>query len=385
MERPVFYSENLRDKKIIERLIDFAVFGVLTIITQVSVWSLHILPGSSLANSLLLFVSTTALLWRRRRPLDVLLTVISILMFQTLAFGSIESAATLLPFVVAIYSVARSDNSIYLIATLCAIVISVQAWRDPNVKTVGDALFTPLVSCSVFILGKLVHVQHRKTEIVTAKVESIQRQQTALVSQTIAAERERIARELHDVIAHGISVMALQAGAANQVMDADPRAAKNALRVVRETGHDVVREMERLVSLLDGKDGSKLESVPSLDSIDARIVGLKEAGIQISFCLEGHPRALSPAVELAGFRIIQEGLTNVLKHAPECLTKLVIRYHEEGIDIEMITNSVSSSSPRQGRRGLIGIAERVAFLKGRHEIGPYLDGWRLFVFLPEPA
>ena len=385
MERALFFSENIRDKRFIDRFIDFAVFGVLTLITQLSIWSLHILPGSSIANSLLSLVTTSALLWRRRRPLDVLLTVVSILMFQTLVFGAIESAATLLPFVVAIYSVARSDNSIYLIATLCTIVISVQVWRDPNVKTVGDAVFTPLVSCSVFILGKLVHVQHRKTEIATAKVESIQLHQTALVTQTIAAERERIARELHDVIAHGISVMALQAGAANQVMDADPSAAKNALRVVRETGHDVVREMERLVSLLDGKDGSKLELVHSLDSIEARIDGLKEAGIQISFFLEGQPRAISPAVELAGFRIVQEGLTNVLKHAPECQTKVVIRYQEEGIEIDMITNSVPSSSPREGRRGLIGIAERVAFLKGRHEIGPYLDGWRLFVFLPESS
>ena len=383
MEHTGFSLERVREERFSERSIDTAVFGVLTLVTQVSVWHLHIFPGSLFANSVLAFASTAALLWRRRHPLAVLLTVLSVLMIQTLAFGSIESAATLLPIVVAVYSVARSDNSIYLIAALCAIVIGVQAWRDPNVKTFGDALFTPLVTCSVFILGKLVHIQHRKTEIATTKVEIIQLHQATLVAESIAEERGRIAREIHDVIAHGISVMALQASAANQVLDADPNAAKNALRIVRETGHEVVREMARLVSLLRDKDDSNLDPIHSLDSVAALVSGLRETGLQVAFSMEGRSRAMSPALETAGFRIVQEGLTNALKHAPSCLTKLVIRYQDAGIEIDVITDPGPMSSYHGHGRGLVGIAERVAFLQGKHEIGPYLDGWRLLVFLPE--
>lgn len=375
--------DRFREQHSVEWTIDIAVFAVLTVVTQISVWYLQILPGPTIANSLLGFVSISALLWRRRRSLEVLLTVASILIFETLAFGSIESAATLLPFIVAIYSVARSDHSIFLIAAICTIVISVQSWRDPNVKNLADAVFTPLVTCSVFILGKLVQVQYKKTQMATIKVQAIQLQQTALVAETIAGERERIARELHDVIAHGISVMALQAGAANQVMDADPGAAKNALRIVRETGHDVVREMARLVSLLRDKDDSNLDPIHSLDSVAALVSGLRETGLQVTFSLEGRSRAMSPALESAAFRIVQEGLTNVLKHAPDCLTTLAIRYKDEGIEIDMITATGPIPTHRGNGRGLIGIAERVSFLHGTHEIGPYLDGWRLLVFLPE--
>ena len=383
MDHTAFSLERVREKRFIERSIDTALSGVLTLVTQISVWHLHIFPGSLIANSVLTFASTAVLLWRRRRPLVVLLTVLSVLIIQTFAFGAIESAVTLLPFVVAIYSVARSDNSIYLIAALSGIVIGVQAWRDPNVKTFGDALFTPLVASSVFILGKLVHNQHRKTEIATAKVEIIQLHQATLVAETIAEERGRIARELHDVIAHGISVMALQASAANQVLDTDPNAAKNALRIVRETGHEVVREMARLVSLLRDKDGSNLDPIHSLDSIAVLVSGLREAGFQLTFSIEGRSRAMSPGLESAGFRIVQEGLTNALKHAPSCLTKLVIRYQEAGVEIDIITDPGPMSSYHGHGRGLVGITERVDFLQGKHEIGPYLNGWRLLVFLPE--
>lgn len=368
-----------------ELAIDVAIFAVLTSVTQISIWHLHILPGSSTVNSLLSLLGTTALLYRRHFPLIVLVVVLSVLLIQTIAFGSVESAATSLPFIVAIYSIARSDHSPYLIAILSLIAISVQAFRDPNVKHVGDALFTPILTCAVYILGKLVHIQHKRTELATTKVEAIELAQATLVAETISAERARISRELHDVIAHGISVMALQAGAADQVMDADPGAAKRALRIVRETGHDVVREMSRLVSLLGDKAESNLEAAHSLGSIGARVASLKQAGLHLTYSVEGAPRVLSPAVEFAAFRIVQEGLTNVLKHAPTSITKIEIRYLAEGIEIEVVNDSSIRLSQSESGRGLIGIAERVAFLNGRQEMGSHLNGWRLFVFLPESA
>ena len=141
--------------------------------------------------------------------------------------------------------------------------------------------------------------------------------------------------------------------------------------------------MGRLVALLRDDSDGELEPLPSLGSVPAAVSRMRSAGLQIEVVVDGESRPLGAAVELAAFRIVQEGLTNALKHAPNAATSLLVRYHPESVELEVVSASGSATQQPGTGRGLIGIAERVTFVGGRLEVGPQAEGgWRVHALLP---
>ncbi|WP_246258585.1 sensor histidine kinase [Amycolatopsis anabasis] len=186
----------------------------------------------------------------------------------------------------------------------------------------------------------------------------------------VAAERARISRELHDVVAHALSVVVLQAQGAQAELDRRPERSREALGAIVETGRTALSEIRRLLGAL-GQDAPDWEPRPGAERLPRLIADVRAAGTPVEFHVEGEPRPLPSTVDLAAYRIVQEALTNVLKHAGRAASAaIVMRYAPEALEIEVTDDGVAAKPPSETGNGLKGMRERVNVLGGTFEAGP---------------
>jgi signal transduction histidine kinase len=219
-----------------------------------------------------------------------------------------------------------------------------------------------------------------------ARAEQAERDREAATRQILADERNRIARELHDSIAHHMSVMVVQAGAARRVLDADPDAARAALRAVEEAGRRGMSTIPSLVRALRGGGGAtELSPQPSLTRLDDMVGLVRAAGLPVSVQVEGCPRPLPPAVEMSAYRVTQEALTNVLKHAGPARARVCLRYGSDDLEVTVTDDGwgARAAGGQEGGHGLVGMRERVAVLGGDFEaVSPSTGGFRVRARFP---
>lgn len=215
-----------------------------------------------------------------------------------------------------------------------------------------------------------------------------------LARQAVVNERVRIAREIHDVVAHHVSIMGVQAGAARRVLTRNPEGATEALESIEHSSREAVRELQQLLAFLRGGEPSRpgpasvgtalptgppmvKEPLPGLDRLEELRAQVAAAGLAVRLRIEGEPIRLPPSLDLSAYRIVQEGLTNVRKHAHTEEADVTVGYGDEELTIVVADRGrgpVASGSPRQGGNGLTGIRERVSLHQGRLEAGPGPDG-----------
>ena len=182
-------------------------------------------------------------------------------------------------------------------------------------------------------------------------------------------ERSRIARELHDVIAHSVSVMTVQAGAVRRLLKPDQEREREALLTVEETGRQALTEMRRLLGVLrQGDEKAALAPQPGLATLDQLVAQVREAGLPVELRVEGEEIALPPGIDLSAYRIVQEALTNALKHAGPARAWVVVRYGADQVEVEVANDGVSNGG--SGGYGLIGMRERAALYGGDLTAGP---------------
>jgi signal transduction histidine kinase len=205
----------------------------------------------------------------------------------------------------------------------------------------------------------------------------------------LLAERHRLARELHDVVAHGISVMVLLAGAARRTIERDPAEVRAVLATIEESGRLAMTEMCRLLDMLrhDEDETGALEPQPTLEGIEPLLAGLRATGMRVELRIEGERPELSPGLALSAYRIVQDSLTNAVKHAPNGRAEVVMRYQPAALEIEMRNegSQPGASELTGGGRGLLGMRERAAMFSGAFESGPVAGGWRVWARLPIEA
>ena len=214
--------------------------------------------------------------------------------------------------------------------------------------------------------------QQRGRDELQVKLEAAR---TAAAQRAVAEERARIARELHDVIAHSVSVMTVQAGAVRRLLQPGQERERLALEAIESTGREALTEMRRLVGLLR-RQGTvpDFSPQPSMRAVDVLVGTIREAGLPTELAVEGEPRELAPGVDLAAYRVIQEALTNALKYAGPARAWVTVRWREDEIEVE-IANDGSSEAVGDGTgHGLIGLRERVALVGGTIESGPRAGG-----------
>jgi signal transduction histidine kinase len=259
-----------------------------------------------------------------------------------------------------------------VIGGLCILVAAVfELVVDPRRAAPGDYLFITVVVGAAWGAGVAVRQRERRAARLVDETLSLRRQRDAATSQ----ERARIARELHDIISHSVSVMVLQAGAAGEVLDAHPDQAKRSLEAVQQTGRQALVELRRLLGVLgDEASEEPLAPQPGLAQVPALVDSVRSTGLAVDLRVQGAPRPLPPGLDVSAYRIIQEALTNVARHAGPAEVRLVVTHGDDALQIEVLDTGHGPVLPAHSGRGLVGMEQRVALHDGRFEAGPQPDG-----------
>lgn len=219
-----------------------------------------------------------------------------------------------------------------------------------------------------------------------------QRLRAQAATQAVTAERLRISRELHDMVAHSVGIITLQAGAAARVLDTQPERAREAMRAVEETGRQTLSGLRRMLGSLRGTEPgqdapeSPLHPMPGLADLDDLAAATTAAGVSVNVCWQGRRRSLPPEVDLSAYRIIQESLANVVRHADTRSCEVSVDYRDAEVAIEVTDPGRGGKSGTGTGYGLVGIRERVALLHGSFTAGPHPDGgFHVTARLPAPA
>ena len=198
---------------------------------------------------------------------------------------------------------------------------------------------------------------------------------TAAAERAVAEERQRIARELHDVVAHSVSVMTVQAGAVRRLLHPDQERERLALEAIEATGREALTEMRRPVGLLRDQSATPdFAPQPSMRAIDVLLGTVRESGLPVDLVVEGTPAELPPGVDLAAYRVIQEALTNALKYAGPARACVTVRWKRGELELEVANDGTSEPGGDGGGHGLVGLRERVSLVGGTIESGPKEGG-----------
>jgi signal transduction histidine kinase len=246
-----------------------------------------------------------------------------------------------------------------------------------------------LIACA-WLLGNYVGNRRAYTAELERKNVLLEQAQLALTDQAVAEERLRIARELHDVVAHTMSVVAVHAGTGRMVADENPAAAREALATIETATRTALLEMRRLLGVLRGSQSespSSLAPAPGLGSLDALVADVVKSGVAVEVRVEGSRHNVPPGVDLSAYRIVQEALTNVIKHAGRARAVVAVRYGDDALTVQVDNDGrgerTSSVAPVGGGNGLAGMRERVAMFGGDLNAGPLPGGgYRVAARLP---
>lgn len=361
---------------------DVALAGVVAAVGQLDVWA----PGLALAqpvgapwvNAVGYLLAGLVLVWRRHAPLAVLAAVATVSSIQYLLVGASQGLGSFLPLLVAIYSVGRyAERRAVLVAGPIALLgVAVHELRDPHFEFGGIALMLWAILAAGWPLGQAFRARDLREAELAAQADRLERERDARARAAVAQERGRIARELHDVVGHSVSVIVVQAVAAAGLLD-NTRVdqARERVSAIEETARQALAEMRRLVGLLDESAEPAVTPQPGLGALNALLDQLRTAGLPVELRVQGNTRALPPGLDLAAFRIIQEALTNTLKHAAADTVRVTVRYEDDALDLEVHDDGRGPSGEGQdGGRGLVGMRQRAALYGGELSTGPCPQG-----------
>jgi signal transduction histidine kinase len=289
--------------------------------------------------------------------------------------GHVEAGSGIIIAFIATYTVAAyGDNLAYAIAVGLIFAVSTGVGQAPE-EAVWDAAFSVVALALPFVAGVTVRSLGRRTA-------TLETEQTLAAANAAEEERRRIARELHDIISHGLGLVVLQAGVADQVLDRDPDRARQALAQIRQTGQEAIGELSTLVGLIR-EDPPTSDPQPTLADIARLVESTRAAGLEVQLHTQGPARPLPAAVGLNAYRVVQEGLTNALKHAGHAKVNVLLHYLPSNLEIEIVDDGHAAQRGSGGRHGLPGLRERVAVFGGRFEAGSQPEGgWRIRASFP---
>jgi signal transduction histidine kinase len=251
---------------------------------------------------------------------------------------------------------------------------------DSATTEFDDYLFVTVFVVALPILaGRTLRNRRLLMQELRAKARSLERDREEQARQAVADERRRISRELHDVVAHSVSVMVVQAGGARRIARSDPERAREALSSVQMTGREALGEMRRMLGML-GEEASRpaLAPQPSLASLEALCERARAAGLPVDLRVSGERGALPPGVDLAAYRVIQEALTNTLQHAGPAEAHVRVRYGPGDLELEITDDGRGAEAPppepATAGQGLVGMHERLALYDGELQVGPRPGG-----------
>ncbi|MEZ4552759.1 MAG: sensor histidine kinase [Dehalococcoidia bacterium] len=332
---------------------------------------------------------TLPLAVRRRWPLWVLWTALA----GHMAFNFRDYAGVNVDFfgpVVAVYTVSAYRPRRVSVPAAAAALLGVFVADPPFDEGAGNFVATVLIIVGIWLFGDTARTRRVYGERLAAQAEALREARMELAEQAVSQERLRIARELHDVVAHHMSAIVVQSALAQDRLEADAPAARRAMGQVEQIGRSALREMRQILGVLrqEGEERGALDPSPSLGDLERVYEQGRAGGLRVDASTGGELLGLSPAVELAAFRIVQEALTNAMKHAPGSAVRVRIERGAASLRVEVRDDGAGGGRgaprrPRGSGQGLVGMRERVVLLGGEFEAGPAEGGgFRVAATLP---
>ena len=347
-------------------------------------FSLSFLGDVPVATYLLLGASSVALFWRRRHPLAVLTATLGAsVVWDLMNLANGPSLAIL----ISLYGVGRyvEEDRTNALAVLTAMLIAVA----DDLLIEGEEVSVVVLSVGLVFLawyfGRRMKGRKEYLALLEERAEYLERERVAEAQRAVTEERTRIARELHDVVAHRVSMITVQAGAAQTVASSDPERAVRAMEAIEGEGREALEELRQILGVLRSEGGGKdLLPVHGIADIGDLVAEMRSAGMDVELFDDRDPGDIPAQVDLASYRIVQEALTNVVKHGgPDPSAEVWISSDDGYLTIEVTDNGSGVSVLPGSGHGLAGMRERTAFLGGTFEAGPRPDeGFRVKARLP---
>jgi signal transduction histidine kinase len=336
------------------------------------------IPGPRLANAVLLLLITLPLAWRRRAPTAAFALVFTSVVVQ---IGLIDDARSDQPpfehwiaLLVVFYSLGahaeRRRAIVFGALGGVAVVGGDLALLLSDEAKLEDTVPAWFMLAAAYGVGFALRGQRIQSTLLANRAERLEREREQKARLAVAEERARIARELHDIVAHAVTVIVVQAQAAQRVLEGEQASAREALGSIETTGREALVEMRRLLGILrEGDREFALDPRPSLAQLDVLAERMREAGLPVELHVEGEALPLPPGVDLSAYRIVQEALTNALRHAGPASAQVVVRYRPEEIELEITDDGHGPVEGRDVGHGLVGMRERAALVGGIVESG----------------
>ena len=365
-----------------------ALVVLLAVVAEIKVW---IVPG---AGPKVVFIIasllwTLPLLLRRRFPFAAPVFTFAVQAAASAADPALGVETTALVALLLSFWVVGAENERGQAIAGAAIgfaSIAVVAELDVRVG-LENSVWGVILGSVVCVIAYALQQRAKRAAELEERASRLERELEERAHAEVLAERTRIARDLHDLVAHSVSLMTVQAGAARLLLPADPARARESLRSVEETGREALADLRRLFGIVRSEEGdAALTPQPGLARLDALLEQTRTAGLPVEVAIEGERRMLPPGVDLTAYRIVQEALTNALKHAGPARAQVTIRYGREVLDLEITDDGRRTRNGEGTGHGLVGMRERVALYGGEFEAGPRRrDGYAVHARLPIEA
>jgi signal transduction histidine kinase len=366
--------------------LDGSIVLALIASSEIAIWSGAVERGEldrprALA-AILVVVLSLPLLWRRTAPVVTALLVLVALG----ALGNFPAFPAWVTFLIVFYSLGRyaaeRRSAAAAFALLAATVLHDLLVQDP--ESITDLVGPWIMLAGVWAIGRAVRVQGRQASRERERADRLAREREERARRAVAEERARMARELHDVVAHSVSLIAVQAQAVQRLLEGEERAAREGIDSIERVARQTATEMRRLLGILGSQgDGAARGPQPGIAGLGTLVERVRETGLEVHLRVDGQPVPLAAGLDLSAYRIVQEALTNVLKHARACRVEVVVRYAGDQLELEIEDDGQGGNQHQGDGRGLAGMRERAAVFGGELTAGPLPgQGFRVGARLP---
>lgn len=370
--------------------VDLVVAVALLLAAQVEIWAPHLAPGvgdvdgSRPVLTLTAVLMTAPLAFRRVCPLGSGAVVLGAACAQQAFTVPTDGLSSLAAMMLAAYSIGAYTTRRQTALGAALLVVTALIVGQ------SDFVFVGLLLMAAWFVGLLISRQTHHVAHLESDRELLIAERQVAAERGAVQERRRIARELHDVVAHRVSMMVIQAQSADALLATSPADARNSVRAIEEAGREALGELRSLLGLLrtdveESSDPLKLAPAPGLDEIDVLVAQALDAGLPITFAVQGEVRPVGDLIGAAAFRVIQEAITNVVKHGDRAATSVLVTYGPDHLDVS-VTDTGPARGPAVPGFGLSGMRERVDFVGGTLNVGPLgTGGFSVHARLPYPG
>lgn len=370
-------------RSVLGQLVDPAIAGL---VVGLGIIAAGLVPASigtmPLALAVAVAVGTGILVAVRRRwPVPVLAAIAAAVLAEQTYGTSLNFGGFAL--LIAVFTVATETprrTSLPVLAALpaylvVAILLYDTAHPNPTPAVLADFVTAMAIFGTAWLAGDSLRTRRTRTAALEERAERLEREHAEAARLAVQNERALIARELHDVVAHSVSVMVIQASGARRVLEQQPAEASAALATIEATGREALAEMRRLLGIIRSDDApAPLSPQLGLSNLGPLIANARAAGVVAELSIDGTPRPLPPGIDLAVYRIVQEAVTNTIKHAAPARATIRVGYDPGAMVVDIRDDGRRWSPGAQGGHGLVGMEERVRLYGGEFEAGPLPEG-----------